>query len=363
MTIYVGLDVHCKKTVYVALNSEGDRVAKGSVATTAEGLTAMLDKIAAPLGTTIALESGTLATWTFRLLKAAGMSPQVIEAVEVRALASRRNQKSDSRDAAELAHGIRRGIYRKIVFVPDEPIEDLRRVLSRRRHFIGRRTGTVNAARFLIRTSGCGLLKFSLISKSGWENMLAHPWLERVREHLEMHFRAWLCDSACIAALDVELGAKLKPFSKELELLTSVPGVGKISAAAFIAAVADPDRFAGAPSVASYLGLVPSTYDSGDRQIRGHITKAGPSYIRAVLCEAAHQAARSSHPLNPYWRKVCVRGSYCKAVVAVAHRLVRIMFAIWRDGNKFDVGKLAVEATSRSEGGSRKVYYRLKKVA
>jgi hypothetical protein len=94
---------------------------------------------------------------------------------------------------------------------------------------------------------------------------------------------------------------------------------------------------------ASYAGLVPATCQSGQRDAHGRITKRGAAELRAMLCEAVHHASRPTHPLRPYFAQLCARRGYKMAVVAVAHRLARIRFAMWRDGNDFDVGKLAVE--------------------
>jgi hypothetical protein len=62
-----------------------------------------------------------------------------------------------------------------------------------------------------------------------------------------------------------------------------------------------------------------------------------------MLCEAAHHASRSHHPLNPYFVRLCARRGDKMAVVAVAHRLCRIIFARLRHESDFDVGKLGVE--------------------
>jgi hypothetical protein len=63
-----------------------------------------------------------------------------------------------------------------------------------------------------------------------------------------------------------------------------------------------------------------------------------------MLCEAAHQARRPSHPLNPYFFKLCARRGYKAAIVAVAHRLCRLLYALLRDGSKFQPTRLGVEA-------------------
>ena len=62
-----------------------------------------------------------------------------------------------------------------------------------------------------------------------------------------------------------------------------------------------------------------------------------------MLCEAAHHARRPDHPLHPYFIRWVVRRGYKMAVVAVAHRLCRILYALLRDGTEFQVNKLAVE--------------------
>jgi hypothetical protein len=113
--------------------------------------------------------------------------------------------------------------------------------------------------------------------------------------------------------------------------LETVPGVGPIVALTAIAVFAEVSRFERAKHAASYAGLVPSTFQSGEREAHGHITKRGSAELRAMLCEAAHHARRPTHPLHPHFARVCARRGYKTAVVAVAHRLCRILFAMLRD--------------------------------
>ncbi len=89
-----------------------------------------------PVGTSIALETGTVAFFVARHLAALGFVPSVIDAHEVRLKAHRPRQKSDRRDAHELCEGLRRDIYRTRVHVSPAEIAELRETLSRRRHFV-----------------------------------------------------------------------------------------------------------------------------------------------------------------------------------------------------------------------------------
>jgi transposase len=125
--------------------------------------------------------------------------------------------------------------------------------------------------------------------------------------------------------------------------LQAIPGVGPIVAQTVVAVISDPERFQTAKQVASYAGLVPSTNQSGARSHQGRITKRGSPELRAMLCEAAHHASRPDHPLNPYFAKLCARRGYRMAVVAVAHRLLRIMWAMMRDKADFDIARIGIE--------------------
>ena len=77
-----------------------------------------------------------------------------------------------------------------------------------------------------------------------------------------------------------------------------------------------------------------------------------------LLCEAAHHSANARHPLNPYFRRINARHGYKKAVVAVAQRLARILFQMWRKGQGFDVSQLNVIRARQSR--ARRVYWQIK---
>ena len=118
MKKYIGMDVHCKQTTFVAQTETGDVVRQGKIGTNGNGFQEMLEAVGAEHGTAVGMESGIQATWVSRLLRELGMEPVVINAHEVRAKARRQNQKSDCRDAFEICDGVRRGLYVSIVYVP-----------------------------------------------------------------------------------------------------------------------------------------------------------------------------------------------------------------------------------------------------
>ena len=361
MCIYIGLDVHSKQTVYAIQDGEGTLLAQGSVETTVEGVGEMLAKHNVPEATRVALESGSQSYWMSHVLSAAGMEPVVIDAREVRALAKRIGQKSDKRDAREICDGLRRDIYTSIVWTPPAEVQRLREILSRRRHFVQLRTAEVNAAKFLLRARGLRIAKtkrFVLKSERAWKELLAKEEAGPVRAYLEWHMRTWLLADSAVAALERELQEALGPFRETIDLLMTAPGVGPITAATYVAVIGDPRRFETSNHVVSYVGLAPSTYDSGERERHGAITKRGSTELRSALVEAAHHASRPYHPLYPYFTRVMVKSGYKKAVVAVAHRLARILYRMWLRGEKFNVRHLNVELGPHTT--SKTVLFRIK---
>ena len=134
----------------------------------------MLKDLQAPAGTKIGLESGTQMYLVCRILVAAGMDPVVIDAAEVRAKIHRSGQKSDYRDAFAICDGLRNDIYNSIVYVADEKVLLLRRILSRRRHFVSIRASQINAVKFVLRSNGLGHLVGSLSREAAWKNLLTY---------------------------------------------------------------------------------------------------------------------------------------------------------------------------------------------
>ena len=361
MGIYIGMDVHGKQTVFVAQDEQGQVIGEGSAPTTMDGLRQIVAGVNAPAQTPIGLETGTQATWVSRQLTSLGMKPVVIDAREVRIKARRVGQKSDRRDAFEICDGLRRGIYASIVFVPDEPIDKLRRILSRRRHFVRMRTRQVGAAKFLLRSRGLKDRARTMTAARAWDGVLERAAETPLADHLRLHAHLWRQIQQIVEQLDKELAEAVQPYAATMDLLQSLPGVGPVTASTFIAILGNPQRFADSSHVVSYVGLAVSTYDSGERECHGHITKRGSPELRAMLCEAAHHAALPRHPLHPYFARLCARQGVKRAVVAVAQRMARMLYQMWKKGEKFDVSKLNVRPVHALR--TRTVHYEIKKAA
>ena len=129
--------------------------------------------------------------------------------------------------------------------------------------------------------------------------------------------------------------------------LMTVPGVGPITAVTYRAALDTWERFADAGASTAFLGLVPQEDSSGTRQRKGAITKAGPGPVRALLVQAAwvvwrHRQGRAA--LHAWVERLAARRGKRIAVVALARRLARILFAVWRDETEYQAVPLDATA-------------------
>ena len=121
----------------------------------------------------------------------------------------------------------------------------------------------------------------------------------------------------------------------------TIPGVGPLTALAFVAAVDEPARFRRSRDVGAYLGLVPRRYQSGEVDYSGHISKCGDRRLRSLLYEAANvliTRCKSSLELRDWALAIAARATLRKARIALARRLSTIMHAMLRDGTEFQPG-------------------------
>jgi transposase len=134
-----------------------------------------------------------------------------------------------------------------------------------------------------------------------------------------------------------ELATMAKQDVTCLRLMT-VPGVGPVTALRFVAALDEIGRFPDAHKVEAYLGLTPGERSSSDRQQRTSITKAGSPALRRTLVQAAWAArrCRQAHPMIAWVTEVEKRRGKRVAIIALARKMVGILYAIWRDGTTYD---------------------------
>jgi len=128
------------------------------------------------------------------------------------------------------------------------------------------------------------------------------------------------------------LEARKRP--EALRLMTH-PGVGPLTALAFVPIVGTPERFGCAKQICNYVGLIRCEDSSGGRQRLGHITKQGSSLLRFLLVEAAQAAVRCNADWRRRYRHLAMRRQRNIAKVAMGRRLGARLYWMWRNGREY----------------------------
>ena len=122
---------------------------------------------------------------------------------------------------------------------------------------------------------------------------------------------------------------------RNVSLLMTIPGIGIYSSAAIMSEIDYISRFSSKEKLASYAGLVPRQNQSGSTDIRGHITKHGPSMLRFILVNAAHSAIKYSTRMKKKYLSLVRRLGKSRAIVAIARILIEIIYTMLSRGTEF----------------------------
>ena len=334
MKHYIGLDVSVKETHLCLVNEDGSVVARGREATHPALLAAAIGKLGPSVELAV-LETGGQSSWLQRELRALGVPAVIVDARRAKAALSCRMNKTDANDAEGLAQLARTGWYREVAAKRPEAALG-RSLLLARQQLTRQRRDLENQVRALLRGFGLavGSVARNRFEERIWELVRREPLLEDALEPLLMVRRSV---EAHVKALERRIRA-LTDESPVCSRLMTVPGVGPMTALAFVTAIDDPHRFAKSSSVGAYLGLTPKRYQSGAADWSGRISKHGDRLARHMLYEAANsllcRVRRWSAP-KAWAARLVKRTSGKKARVALARKLAVILHRMWVDGTEF----------------------------
>jgi len=270
-----------------------------------------------PAPALIGMEATGNSHWFVDLLAEIGQELWVGDAAQIRA-SYVRQQKTDRRDAAHILKLLVEGRFPRI-WMPSSEVRDLRQLLLHRYKLVIIRTRVKNELQHLCLNQGVQR-KRKLWSQAGQKllrELPLRPWASRRRDDL---LRLMTMLDQQIEPLDQAVKAEAQRDKMAL-LLQTQPGVGPITALAYVLTLGDVRRFARGKQVASYLGLIPREHSSGGRQKLGAITKQGNRMLRMLLVEAAQTTVR----LDPQFRKQYLHRCHQKpkavAKVAAARKL------------------------------------------
>ena len=279
----------------------------------------------------VGMEATGFARWFERLLAELGFELWIGDPAEIKARRVKK-QKTDRKDAELLLKLMREDRFPRI-WIPSPENRDLRQLLWHRHRLVQMRTRIVNQLWALATNEGQRRKKklWSEQGRAELEKLSLAPWAgRRRRELLELLDRLNPTIEELTAAAEQE--AKKRP--DVLRLMTH-PGVGPLTALAYVLIIGTPSRFARGKQIGTYAGMIPSEESSGDKQRLGHVSKQGNALLRFLLVEAAQAAAR----VNREWRRryihLAMRRHKSIAKVAMGRRLAVRLYWMWRNGCQY----------------------------
>jgi transposase len=342
---HIGIDLH-KKSSQICILTAGGELIEQRIPTTQERFAAALGKTPK---TRILVEASTESEWAARCLEQLGHEVIVADPNYAPMYAQRtRKVKTDRRDARALAEACRLGAYRPAHRTSDAQ-QHVRAHVAVREALVQTRCKYVYLASALLRRQG---LRWSSGGPETFPLRVGRLSLpETLQEEIAPLLTLVKILTAQIQDADRQL-VRLIANDPRAQRLCTVPGVGPVTAATFVATIDRVERFAGAHQVEAYLGLVPRELSSGEKQCRGRITKAGNGRARWLLVEAAWSILRYKKPetlaLRRWAERIATRRGKTRAAVALARRLAGIMFAMLRDNTVYLPEKLNAGTERRS---------------
>lgn len=325
-----GLDLGDKYSYLCLLDTEsGEVMEEGRLRTTPE---ALKRRFSSEQPLRIAIEAGTHSPWTSRVLEECGHEVLVANARKLRLIYANK-RKTDEIDAENLARLAR--VDPKLLYPLKHRGEDSQAhlaIIRSREALVGCRTQLVNHVRGAVKSFGARLPKCPArsfhnkapehIPEALWPAL--GPILETIGSLTER-----------VRDYDRQLEAISEEHYPETELLRQVEGVGVLTALTFVLTLEDPYRFAKSRTLGAYLGLVPASDRSGDRDPQKRISKEGDEMLRKLLVGSAHYILGpfgSDSDLRRHGEKIASRGgknAKKRAAVAVARKLSVLLHSLW----------------------------------
>ncbi len=341
----VGVDL-AKRVIQVhAVNAAGQRVT---------GRALPRDKFLGwcaqlPAGCMVAMEASSSAHHWARWLIAMGLDARILAAHLVAPYRMRgKGGKNDANDAAAICEAASRP---QMHFVPVKSTEQqgMLCIHRLREGFKAERTACVNRIRGLLAEFGLVFAQKPAVLRQALPEVIEDASNELVglaRLALQRAWGQWQELDAHLSWCDERIAAHLKA-NEQVRQAEQLLGVGPVTASAVVAAVGDFKQFRSGAQFGAWLGLTPRQNSSGGKNNLGAITKRGDTYLRTLLIQGAKSAVMTAHrrddPISKWAHQLREKSGWQKAVVALANKNARILWAVFVRGRPFNACHVSVK--------------------
>jgi transposase len=323
---YVGIDLHRRRTVIVVMNAVGEVVS--TVRIDNDPVTLAGEVARAGPDADVVIEATYGWYWAVDVLQELGVRVHLAHPLGL-AWGNRRH-KDDVADARDLADLFRLGRLPEAWIAPPA-LRELRELVRHRARLVSLRSGLKAQVHAVLAKEGVRVPMTDLFGVAGAALVETVELAPAYRYRVQSLQR--LIKANTTEVRDVERRIRHALGGHEgFEAIQAIGGVGETIAAIFVAEIGDIGRFAGPSQLCSWAGLTPRHRESDTTVVRGRITKQGSRLVRWAAVEAAMRV-RSGHPLYPEFERVAGRRGRRIARVAMARRIVELVFYGLRDGH------------------------------
>jgi transposase len=335
----VGIDLHRRRSVIVRMTEAGEQLGVVRIDNDPMTLTAAIAE--AGEHPDVVLEATYGWYWAVDVLQAAGATVHLAHPLGIKGFTYRR-VKNDVRDAADLADLLRMGRLPE-AYVAPPAVRELRELVRHRSKLVGWRSGLKASVHAVLAKQGLHIAVSDLFGVGGRELLATTPLDGPYRARIDACLRL-------IAAVDFEVDTTTSQLRGRLaghagyKAIQAIPGVGPILAAVFVAEIGEVDRFPDPTRLVSWAGLTPRHRESDTTVRRGPITKQGSGLVRWAAVEAAQKIPASAGWLVSTRARIADRRGRNIATVAVARKLLTLVYYGLRDGHIRALHRAAVAA-------------------
>jgi len=334
--IYLGMDISSKSFVVHGIDEKKRVLVKGEIEPTRGGLKGLIKGLGSQKKLVI-FEAGNQLKWIAKTLKEMeGVEIHVVHPNEIKWI-NQSSGKTDKIDARKLAHLGRGDMLPRKVHIVEGKIRELRELISARQRLQSKRVALINSIRGQMKQEGHSLpAKF----------FQGRQWREKIKgikigEVQKLIIESFMDSIASLLIAEKKLTDKIGTIKdKGIELLESIPSVGRLSSRVILSALDDVGRFDSKKCVAKYGALTPRIYQSGGITHVGRINRDGRQEVRRVLLQCAHVIVRmrsyGSRPLREFFERIMKRRGKKIAIVAVARKLLTIAYGVLKNKTAYD---------------------------
>jgi transposase len=331
MSVYVGIDVHRKRSQVAVVTEDGTVQVNKNVVNGSEPMLRLIGDL--PAGTPVAFEAAFGWGWLVGLLEDYGFDAHLVHPLRCKAIASAR-LKNDKAGAAILAQLLRADLLPEAWIAPPA-VRQLRALLRHRASLV--RVGTQQRNRIHAVAADHGYDRSASYRAGPGRGWLAELDLPAASREIVTDCLAVIDGLApLIDRIDGELHARAKA-DPRVKALRTLPGVGEFTALVMVAEIGDISRFGSARKLAAWAGLTPTVRGSDLKVRHGHISKQGSAWLRWAMNQAAQTAKRSPEFAASYAAIAKKRGKKI-ATIAIARKLLTRAWHLLAEMQAADAG-------------------------